>query len=374
VKGPSKPGTGNSAKGSAEAVVTTEDEQGNSIAPKVCIAVVGVAVLFSICLIYRSKTEQLKQRAADLWEQAQKRLDEKQIEDATRLLTQYSSAWQATELQKAQELLQQIHHVTSDSEVLKSLVELSESDFAVAESIHAINDGRISHPALLETRAVSIERNLAEAMRLRSEVVLRRERELAEAEARAEEDRQKQERAREEAERRAENDRIAVVGQSADTTRLLGLNKQEREQVRKEVASIEASLASADVTSRTVFQQQVARIDACIEATGLLASASYDYFIRERRLCLWLSANIGSDCLQVEMMDALFRGISRPSFSCQRRPILPFQPEVSRIRLLVRVVTYCSSWICFSRSWMNGSNFAMSAALLPCSCLRKPNR
>jgi hypothetical protein len=374
VKGPSKPGTGNSAKGSAEAVVTTEDEQGNSIAPKVCIAVVGVAVLFSICLIYRSKTEQLKQRAADLWEQAQKRLDEKQIEDATRLLTQYSSAWQATELQKAQELLQQIHHVTSDSEVLKSLVELSESDFAVAESIHAINDGRISHPALLETRAVSIERNLAEAMRLRSEVVLRRERELAEAEARAEEDRQKQERAREEAERRAENDRIAVVGQSADTTRLLGLNKQEREQVRKEVASIEASLASADVTSRTVFQQQVARIDACIEATGLLASASYDYFIRERRLCLWLSANIGSDCLQVEMMEALFRGISRPSFSCQRRPILPFQPEVSRIRLLVRVVTYCSSWICFSRSWMNGSNFAMSAALLPCSCLRKPNR
>ena len=273
VKGPSKPGTGNSAKGRVESVVTTEDEQGNSIAPKVCIAVVGVAVLFSICLIYRSKTEQLKQRAADLWEQAQKRLDEKQIEDATRLLTQYSSAWQATERQKAQELLQQIQHVTSDSEVLKSLVELSESDFAVAESIHAINDGRISHPALLETRAVSIERNLAEAMRLRSEVVLRRERELAEAEARAEEDRQKQERAREEAERRAENDRIAVVGQSADTTRLLGLNKQEREQVRKEIASIEASLASADVTSRTVFQQQVARIDACIEATGLLARA-----------------------------------------------------------------------------------------------------
>ena len=103
-------------------------------------------------------------------------------------------------------------------------------------------------------------------------------------------------------------------------------------------------------------------------------SASYDYFIRERRSCLWLSANIASDCLQVEMMEALFRGISRPSFSCQRRQILPFQPEVSRIRRLVRVVTYCSSWICFSRSWMNGSNFAMSAALLPCSCLRKPNR
>lgn len=55
--------------------------------------------------------------------------------------------------------------------------------------------------------------------------------------------------------------------------RTLGMNKAEQERLEASIRSIELELKSGEITSRTVFQQQVTRIDACIAMTAIVAQA-----------------------------------------------------------------------------------------------------
>jgi len=55
--------------------------------------------------------------------------------------------------------------------------------------------------------------------------------------------------------------------------RTLGMNKAEQERLQASILSIELELKTGEITSRTVFQQQVTRIDACIAMTAIVAQA-----------------------------------------------------------------------------------------------------
>ena len=56
-----------------------------------------------------------------------------------------------------------------------------------------------------------------------------------------------------------------------DVTRRVGLNQAERDRLEREIQRIEQSLQNSEILSKTVYQQQVARTEACIEITGLVA-------------------------------------------------------------------------------------------------------
>ena len=66
---------------------------------------------------------------------------------------------------------------------------------------------------------------------------------------------------------------ITVEKQLKKLQRTFGLNKDEQEKLKASIDSIESKLRTNEAISRTVFQQQVGRIDACIE-TGPTRRAS----------------------------------------------------------------------------------------------------
>ena len=66
---------------------------------------------------------------------------------------------------------------------------------------------------------------------------------------------------------------ITVEKQLKNLQRTLRLNKDEQEKLKASIDSIESKLRTKEAISRTVFQQQVGRIDACIEMTAIVAQA-----------------------------------------------------------------------------------------------------
>ena len=66
---------------------------------------------------------------------------------------------------------------------------------------------------------------------------------------------------------------ITVEKQLKKLQRTFGLNKDEQEKLKASIDSIESKLRTNEAISRTVFQQQVGRIDACIEMTAIVAQA-----------------------------------------------------------------------------------------------------
>lgn len=57
------------------------------------------------------------------------------------------------------------------------------------------------------------------------------------------------------------------------TGRHLGLNQAERKQLEADIERIESATRTSELLANTVFQQQVSRVDACIEMTGVVAKA-----------------------------------------------------------------------------------------------------
>lgn len=66
---------------------------------------------------------------------------------------------------------------------------------------------------------------------------------------------------------------ITLKKQLKKLQRTLRLNKNEQDQLKASIDSIESKLRTKEAISRTVFQQQVGRIDACIEMTAIVAQA-----------------------------------------------------------------------------------------------------
>ena len=68
-------------------------------------------------------------------------------------------------------------------------------------------------------------------------------------------------------------DSSGVTKQLTKIQRALGLNQLERDQLKKSIRKIESDLSLREISANTVFQQQVSRIDACIEMTSIITEA-----------------------------------------------------------------------------------------------------
>ena len=68
-------------------------------------------------------------------------------------------------------------------------------------------------------------------------------------------------------------DGSSVNQQLKKIQRTLGLNKQEQEKLRNSIRQSESRLTLNEISASTVFQQQVNRIDACIEMTAIISEA-----------------------------------------------------------------------------------------------------
>lgn len=64
-----------------------------------------------------------------------------------------------------------------------------------------------------------------------------------------------------------------VTQQLTQIQRALGLNQHERDQLKRSIKRIESDLSLHEISAKTVFQQQVSRIDACIEMTAVISEA-----------------------------------------------------------------------------------------------------
>lgn len=64
-----------------------------------------------------------------------------------------------------------------------------------------------------------------------------------------------------------------VTKQLTQIQRALGLNQHERDQLKRSIKRIESDLRLHEISAKTVFQQQVSRIDACIEMTAVISEA-----------------------------------------------------------------------------------------------------
>jgi hypothetical protein len=252
----------------------TSPSEGPQVNRKVVIAAgvcVGIAVVLGGFLIFLDESRRSIRKSGEIWEDAKQQLAEGDVQAASRLLTQYVSAWQAPERSKATALLAQIELVMSDTAILERLLSLTDEQFEQSIQSRSLPDGQITHPALLLMLADSIARKTAEATRERTKEKERR----AAAESLAAAEKEQRERTAREAKEAAEREREAaakkVVGRASRIGRYLGLNQSERENLASQIASIESSLDLADLTSRTVFQQQVGRVDACIKMTALVA-------------------------------------------------------------------------------------------------------
>lgn len=64
-----------------------------------------------------------------------------------------------------------------------------------------------------------------------------------------------------------------AVASVATLRRKLSLNQSERIALKEEISRIEHQLGLAEIEAKTVYQQQAARLEACIELTGTVATA-----------------------------------------------------------------------------------------------------
>lgn len=228
---------------------------------------IGLAISLAAFVVFQNESRRAQKSSEEIWKQANDQLDAGNVSDASKLLNQYMESWRAKNQTLAEELLDQIELATSDNAVNQKLVSLNDEQFQQCIQTKSFPDNRVTHPILVQTLAASIIRNADAATQQRADMKARKAEEDAAAAARQEQERL----ARQAAEQAQRDAAKKVAGGASKVRRYLGLNQRERETLAARIVAIETSLDLADLKSRTVFQQQVGRVDACIEMTALLA-------------------------------------------------------------------------------------------------------
>jgi hypothetical protein len=234
------------------------------VAAATCI---GLAIATATWLVYQNESRRALKSSAEIWKQANNLLDEGNVSAADTLLKQYVASWQAPNRDNASKLLNQIALATSDDAVKQKLAALNDQQFEQSVANKSLPDNDVSHPVLVRVLADSIAKNTDAATQWRAEIKARQ----AEEEAVAAALREKERMAQEEAAREQREAEKKIAGGASKVQRYLGLNQAERKTLADKITAIETALRLSDLSSRTVFQQQVGRIDACIEMTSLVA-------------------------------------------------------------------------------------------------------
>ncbi len=234
------------------------------VAAATCI---GLAVAAAVFLVVQNESQRALKSSEEIWNQANDLLNAENVSAARKLFKQYVASWQAPNRERAEALLAQIELATSDDVVKQRLASLDDAQFQQCIQKTTLPDNDVTHPVLIRVLAASISRNADAATKQREDIKARKAADEALAAARREQELREKE-AAEQAKREAEK---KIAGGASAVRRLLGLNQGERKTLATRIAAIETALNVADLSSKTVFQQQVGRVDACIEMTGLLA-------------------------------------------------------------------------------------------------------
>jgi hypothetical protein len=164
-------------------------------------------------VLERVRTRRAELAADALFDSAKTKLDAKAIVEAVALLHRYVAERHATKKPEASQLLADYDLATSDSAALETLKAMSDEQFVQYRNTGKLDDRKITHPVLVESRASTLRRNLGTENQRRAEIKI------------AEANRQKAERLAVETARRAAEDakeQAAIDAVKLIYTRIVG--------------------------------------------------------------------------------------------------------------------------------------------------------
>jgi len=115
------------------------------------------------------RTQRAELAADSLFGAAKTKLDAKAIVEAVTLLQRYVADPHATKKPEAQQLLADCRLATSEPAAIKTLVEMSDEQFAQFKATGKLDDQQITHPILAEIRTTTLQRNLETAKERREQ-------------------------------------------------------------------------------------------------------------------------------------------------------------------------------------------------------------
>jgi|694.fasta_scaffold106515_1 predicted RNA-binding Zn-ribbon protein involved in translation (DUF1610 family) len=148
-------------------------------------------------LAEKARVNRSQLEAAAILRNAKMKLDEGRIEDAQILLTKYINDPYATEKPEAMRFVTEVEIATSADQVLADLMSIADDLFNKTSKTGIIDDGKVSHPTLIDVRKKNIQLNFPIAAKRRNEIKL--------------EEKTRQEEMRFQEEKRVEAERIASM-------------------------------------------------------------------------------------------------------------------------------------------------------------------
>lgn len=142
-------------QGSADEGKSVEDRLMSAIAAK---DVSGKANADAV--LEKVRTRRAELAADSLFDRAKIKLSSKAVPEAVALLNQYVADRHATKIPEARQLLADFDLATSDSAASKTLMAMSEEQFAHFTETGKLDDRKFAHPVLVEIRATALRRNL----------------------------------------------------------------------------------------------------------------------------------------------------------------------------------------------------------------------
>lgn len=128
-----------------------------------------------------AKREAAQRKADEVFDKGKRELDAGRRQTARELLKQYVGDQNATRKARAERLLREIEVAESDQENLDALLALNDEEFARARTSGSIDDGKVTHSALLRIREATIRRNIEPAARKRRDRKVAEQKRLEEA-------------------------------------------------------------------------------------------------------------------------------------------------------------------------------------------------
>lgn len=234
------------------------------IAAATCIS---LAIATATYAVFQNESRRDLERSEKAWRHANNVLNDENIPEAGKLFKQYSDSWRAPNRGTALTLLEQIALVTSEKVLREKLAALNDQQFEQAIANKSLQDSGITHPVLVRALAESIAKHTNAVTQQRVALKAKKAEEDAAIVAQQKQDRL----AREEAVQKEREAKEKLAGSTSKLQRYLGLNQWERKTLWARIAAIENSLNLSELSSKTVFHQQVGRVEACIEMTSLVA-------------------------------------------------------------------------------------------------------
>ena len=120
----------------------------------------------------KARLAKVRKQAAALLTNAKRQIQAGQFADAATLLRQYVADPATTIKAEARRLLSEVETATLDMLAFNDLVAMTEEQFNQTKVSGVINDGKVTHPLLLEVRTETIQRNLNKAEQRRHEMMV----------------------------------------------------------------------------------------------------------------------------------------------------------------------------------------------------------